>query len=608
MQLSPNVSLLRKSLWFSFGSLSFVFFLSGLFFFFYAGLSTDFWLHTGYATFYMTVSSSPFVWGFWQMLQNPYLMIPLISMLFFAAGVSAWAIGRDISKKRYKHGLIKISLAVILGFLMFGLTYHPIATFAASPTSGPIQQSNDAGYGTSCSASYCIFTNTISGTQYYYAMAGLGQSTYAVGAISYGGPGNAGGASGTNFTAVIMGGINNANLNQNNTIQLATGAFSGAGFSLPNDASVSISGAGTTTTVLDLTSPIVFGAYGTDLTRENTIQSLSIYMQASGEQAFTSSANSSQLTTVFNINDVFGQNRVGGSDSTSLVALSNTAIGSEIQNSYFTTSTMGVIAFYGLSTTNEGSVRLANDLLVTTQPNTVALLLKDTYDIEGQVVYINQNGQANTTGIELLSTLSSVNTNGNQMSQLDIEHSSTDIYLVGTNTGVVSYNKFQGFLSATTGGTNVQTSAKAKNNQFDVRYNAPSGDAVLDTAGSNYYTGTFAAGTFSVSNKSWVQYVAGYNPLGQITNPFAQNTIGLDGTSPSPFVSGEKYWVTGVPISISCTGGGTVSVAIRDPVQGHALGGTTYTCATLPGWFIPVGYTVTITNSTDFTSFNVYGN
>lgn len=117
-----------------------------------------------------------------------------------------------------KHHLI---LYTIVGLLLAGSGTFIIVA-ALGPTSGPIQQSNDSGYGLSCPSSFCIFTNTVSGTQYYYAQAGLGQTTYAVGSIAFGGPENAGGVNGINPLLVAQNSIN-----QRGEVLFENGTFTG---------------------------------------------------------------------------------------------------------------------------------------------------------------------------------------------------------------------------------------------------------------------------------------------------------------------------------------------------------------------------------------------
>jgi parallel beta-helix repeat protein len=87
-----------------------------------------------------------------------------------------------------------------------------LSAVVSAQQSGPLNQSELNGFGNSCYASFCIFTNVVGATQYYYAQAGLGQGTYPNGVVAFGGLSNAGGASGTNVSQVMKSAFNQGGL------------------------------------------------------------------------------------------------------------------------------------------------------------------------------------------------------------------------------------------------------------------------------------------------------------------------------------------------------------------------------------------------------------
>ena len=98
--------------------------------------------------------------------------------------------------------------------------------------------------------------------------------------------------------------------------------------------------------------------------------------------------------------------------------------------------------------------------------------------------------------------------------------------------------------------------------------------------------------------------------LGQISDPWYKTggivgPTGGAGTS-LPGATGGIYKISAIPISVNCTGGGTVTIKIKDSAGNQF--GPTFTCANIYAeTWIPATYTLTITNSSDFTQFLVFG-
>jgi hypothetical protein len=109
------------------------------------------------------------------------------------------------------------------------------------------------------------------------------------------------------------------------------------------------------------------------------------------------------------------------------------------------------------------------------------------------------------------------------------------------------------------------------------------------------------------------------NPgAGSILNPWSTcagictTYVGLGGTYAMPQGSGKTYIISGGTMTFTCTGGGTVSITVKakgspaHPGSGATLA-SGLTCSNLPLYSFPVGFSLTITNSAPFTSFAAYG-
>lgn len=132
---------------------------------------------------------------------------------------------------------------------------HLLTPLMLDPTvSGPNGVSIDSGFGTCGMASFCVITNNPSGTPEYYAIIGLGYAVPSggcalttgcnLGTVAYGGPTNAGGASGSNAATVIQDAVNA--LTSGGSINIGPGVYAFASTSLvmPTAVSVSLIGAG----------------------------------------------------------------------------------------------------------------------------------------------------------------------------------------------------------------------------------------------------------------------------------------------------------------------------------------------------------------------------
>ena len=189
-----------------------------------AVLGVSFWLMSYAAThawqvgasqmgyFWQSVGEYPyFVQAIWPTLTSFWQTSALTLVMLVLGLGGAYLTFSDFKRRKWVRGAFRLGLSMLaVAFVVFAMSSSVV--LAASPTSGPVGQSVDTGYGTSCSASFCIFTNTVSGTQYYYAMVGLGYSSGSscaltagcqVGQIAFGGPNSVGGATGTSFSSVF---------------------------------------------------------------------------------------------------------------------------------------------------------------------------------------------------------------------------------------------------------------------------------------------------------------------------------------------------------------------------------------------------------------------
>ena len=216
-------------------------------------IATDLGRSTNTATFWLTVGYNPEIQGFYKLLENNTESLSLFAMLFGVGILSIWGIARDIKKNKLSRHTV-VSLASIgLMFLLLAGSYSPLQSFASAPTNGPIGQSSTSSYGYCGSASFCIFTNIISSVQYYYAMAGLGQFSFAIGGIPYGGPNNAGAAIGTNFSSVFIATVDAATTGNDGVVMLTNQDFqANYNLTLPDTNGITIEGAGRASTLINL--------------------------------------------------------------------------------------------------------------------------------------------------------------------------------------------------------------------------------------------------------------------------------------------------------------------------------------------------------------------
>lgn len=230
-----------------------------------AVLGVSFWLMSYAAThawqidasqmgyFWQSVGEYPyFVQAIWPALTSFWQTSALTLVMLVLGLGGAYLTFSDFKRRKWVRGAFRLALSMLaVAFVIFAMSSSVV--LAASPTSGPVGQSVDTGYGTSCSASFCIFTNTVSSTKYYYAMVGLGYSSGSscaltagcqVGQIAYGGPGNAGGATGTNAAPVWNDTI--AKLaGQTGVIDIADGYYIGSStLTVPANTTLTLQGSG----------------------------------------------------------------------------------------------------------------------------------------------------------------------------------------------------------------------------------------------------------------------------------------------------------------------------------------------------------------------------
>lgn len=186
--------------------------------------------------FWQSVGEYPyFVQAIWPTLTSFWQTSALTLVMLVLGLGGAYLTFSDFKRRKWVRGAFRLALSMLaVAFVIFAMSSSVV--LAASPTSGPIGQSVDTGYGTSCSASFCVFTNTVSGTQYYYAMVGLGYSSGSscaltagcqVGQIAFGGPGNAGGATGTSAQSIIQSVCTNLDTTSpyGGTVSVGSGVF-----------------------------------------------------------------------------------------------------------------------------------------------------------------------------------------------------------------------------------------------------------------------------------------------------------------------------------------------------------------------------------------------
>jgi Right handed beta helix region len=184
---------------------------------------------SGYADFWKAVGSYPyFVQAIWPSLASFYSTVLFTGTLLILGFGGSYITLMDFKRRKWLKGSLKLALSFLLLAGMV-LSVAPSVVMAASPVSGASGASVDIGYGTPCSVSFCLFTNTISSTVYYYAMIGLGYAvpssgcaltTCAIGAVAYGSPNNNGGATGTTLSSVM-----NSAIASNEKVDIGIGNF-----------------------------------------------------------------------------------------------------------------------------------------------------------------------------------------------------------------------------------------------------------------------------------------------------------------------------------------------------------------------------------------------
>ena len=432
---------------------------------------------------------------------------------------------------------------------------------------------------------FYVFTN---GTSYY-------AQNCETGAISYGGPNDAGGAPGGNAALVIGGAINSTAANNGGLVALGTGRYN-------------ISGS------IDLYEGVWLDGLN---------------------QGWSESGNGAVIQTAGNYSAIiFKSYSIGGNllflgrlsnvlllGSSSILDTNNFGIRSTDNSTHdFYVDHVAINDFYAGIYATEPKLRVSDSTIEGNMKYGLYLWgpVADLYDL-----YIRENGLGNAGfgayfrgatiqledsqiwlnngGVVLYDDSPCLNCSdyiisGNWFnSNAGINGTGANLYLVGfpgyPMNAVITGNVF-----AAASDTNVPA--------YDISVTTSLGGVITgnDIEVDSYAT---AAVEYGPGSTTLLSSNTGFNPVNMIANAWALTTVGLGGTDAAPGKSGGTYTLTGVSASFVCSGGGIVSITVKDGA-GDAMG-PTYTCSTLPTTFLPPGYSLTITNSSDFASFSVYG-
>jgi hypothetical protein len=302
--------------------------------------------------------------------------------------------------------------------------------------------------------------------------------------------------------------------------------------------------------------------------------------------------------------------RIMGATISDNVVLKSTTAGIDVSvNSG--ASAIQHITIVGNTVTNAGTfgIVVANPAShVTIQDNVLNAIVAEGIMLEG-VSYCSVMG--NSVTMTSTSTGAAVETNTNPVTGCTI--AGNVLYGPSKTSGWGMY--FVSALTNTTVSNNVVV-----NFQYGIKEYSSSG------SNNNVYTGNQLGSIGTVASYGGRLILVGGNdtvsgnmgvdpPNGRITYAWGPHTVGFmggvstqlcsHGGSNCPAASGTTYAITGMTIAFSCSGGGTVTIAEKN------YAGTTIasalTCTSVAGLWFPPGYRVTITNSSDFTSFYVFG-
>lgn len=597
-----------------------------------AVLGVSFWLMSYAAThawqvgasqmgyFWQSVGEYPyFVQAIWPTLTSFWQTSALTLVMLVLGLGGAYLTFSDFKRRKWVRGAFRLALSMLaVAFVIFAMSSSVV--LAASPTSGPVGQSVDTGYGTSCSASFCVFTNTVSGTKYYYAMVGLGYSSGSscaltagcqAGQIAFGGPGNAGGATGTSSSTVINAAIAAI------PWQLSTGPSAAADTegssalvylsgTIALDAGISIS-----RSFIDLRgfgrSTILSWTGSTPAITVNAATGSSPaanwYVKIEDMYINTGSAAGGILLTDCHVCQINGVEVLGPVTSTA------TAIDFEINGNDYVSFSQDVA-----SGGYDGFVFSSSNQIVMSDVYAGLTWSYSYYfsSCSGVSVYgATADTPYGSAGFQLVNTdhasFYNPRSYGGNASSFVLYGDTTQTLISGgqitPGTGKAAFYIVPVSLtldSTTVEGVSIDMSSSPSNVAF---WFAGTGTVSNFTAIGNHIisgrdTNIYIESGVTVKSLDFEEN-NGINPIGKMTSAWASATVGLGGTLSYPHTSGTTYTINGVPLSFSCSGGGTVSIAFKDASGNTVASGLT--CSTLTTQFWPVGYTITVSNTTAIT-------
>ena len=434
----------------------------------------------------------------------------------------------------------------------------------------------------------CTFYVFTDGTDYY-------AQNCETGAISYGGPNDAGGVAGGNAALVIGDAINSTAANNGGEVALGTGnyrisssidLYEGVWLNGLNQG-WSDSGNGAVIQTSGNYSAIIFKSYsvGGNLLYLGRISNVLLHGSGSirdtGNFGITSTDNSAHD---FYVDHVAITNFYTGIYATEpKLRVSDSTIEGNIK--------------YGLYLW--GPVADLYDLYV--RANGIgdagygAYFRSSTVQLENSQIWLNNAGVAIHDDSPCLNCYDYIISGNWFDSNAGTNGTNADLYLIGfpgsPMNAVITGNDF-----AATSRTNVTA--------YDISIEKSLGGLITsnDFESNSYSTSAVEYGSGSTTLLS---SNVGFDPVNKIADAWTQSTVGLGGTNATPGPSGGEYALTGVSQSFSCTGGGDTSITVKDGA-GNPLA-PAYSCSSLPAEFFPPGYSLTISNSSDFASFSVYG-
>lgn len=462
-----------------------------------------------------------------------------------------------------------------------------------------------------------VITVDNASTRNYYAIAGSGEPTVACGTLVYGGPANKGGATGTNAAQVIQGALNAV---VNGTwLEFAPMNITGA---------IILAGSGIR---LSGIAPGANGGINSQSKLQTTLFSNITLSAQSHNIGAIILENLAIYTLLFNSGT--------GAHTINTVTIQNVGI-------YRTVKTQGIV-FAGTGTSYSNYISFKDDTMYdtmkTTEGATGMITVTNPSHSQGEFYFTNINyftiNPAGITAVlvQLQSGSIGAGMSFNQLYAVSVDSSSGSIMV---NCSFAVSGELLGFdivnswfeplkqmtlFSIMNSGSSVLLNANVQGNSFSTSSNVAilQNFAAIGIWQSNVESIMFQNNQFNtatpisigiegaVSGSSFrgVQVANNgprFQPLDKITNAWTSTTVGLGGTKSMPGVSGGTYTLIGDSYGFTCTGGGTVTIAIKARDGATLISGLTCASAQI-NQFWPIYYQLTITNSSDFTGFVAYG-